>query len=146
MKGEPNPYRFFFTLGWILASVGVLLWPLFHFRLITTYPNVLHARIMIQGFVACHMFGFLCTALPQILETIPFTRLETVLSAIGLTAVVILHSLKQTVWADALFALVLAVFIVRAAWRGTIRLCMPPPGMVSVGCVGDLLTIPFSPH
>jgi hypothetical protein len=54
-----EPFRVFFPVGFLLAVVGALLWPLFFWGAIVTYPGMMHARLMIEGFMACFIFGFL---------------------------------------------------------------------------------------
>jgi len=61
-----EPFRIFFPAGLLLGLVGVSLWPLFYFGIGIPYPNVAHARLMIEGFMASFIFGFLGTAGPRI--------------------------------------------------------------------------------
>ena len=71
-----EPFRVFFPVGFLLALVGVLLWPLFFWGATATYPGMMHARLMIEGFLACSIFGFLGTAGPRVLSARYFSRGE----------------------------------------------------------------------
>jgi uncharacterized protein involved in response to NO len=72
-----EPFRIFFPVGLMLGMAGVLLWPLFYLGASIAYPSVAHARLMIEGFMASFIFGFLGTAGPRITSTRPFTLPET---------------------------------------------------------------------
>ena len=72
-----EPFRLFFPVGIMLGMAGVLLWPLFYLGAGIEYPSVAHARLMIEGFMASFIFGFLGTAGPRITSTRPFTLPET---------------------------------------------------------------------
>jgi hypothetical protein len=56
--------------------LAVMLWPLFFWGAIGTYPGVMHARLMIEGFMSCFIFGFLATAGPRVLSGRHFSRGE----------------------------------------------------------------------
>jgi len=71
-----EPFRVFFPLGAVLALVGVSLWPLFYFGARAVYPGISHARLMIEGFVASFIIGFLGTAGPRVTSSFPFSRAE----------------------------------------------------------------------
>jgi|SRR5450755_734753 uncharacterized protein involved in response to NO len=72
-----EPFRIFFPVGLLLGMAGVLLWPLFYLGASIAYPSVAHARIMIEGFMASFIFGFLGTAGPRLTSTRPFALPET---------------------------------------------------------------------
>ena len=59
-----EPFRIFFPAGLLLGFVGVLLWVLFYLGAPVPYPNITHARLMIEGMMASFIFGFLGTAGP----------------------------------------------------------------------------------
>jgi uncharacterized protein involved in response to NO len=71
-----EPFRIFFPAGILLGLAGVSLWPLYYAELIVPYPATTHARLMIEGFVASFIIGFLGTAGPRITSTSPFLRSE----------------------------------------------------------------------
>ena len=68
-----EPFRIFFPVGLLLGMAGVLVWPLFYLGANVAYPSVVHARLMIEGFMASFVFGFLGTAGPRITSARPFT-------------------------------------------------------------------------
>ena len=74
-----EPFRIFFPIGALLALLGVALWPLYYAGAITEYPAILHARLMIEGFMASFIIGFLGTAGPRITSAPHFTRTEVLL-------------------------------------------------------------------
>ena len=63
-----EPYRVFFLSGILFSIAGVLMWPLFYKGLMSFYPGVSHARVMIQAFAGAFVVGFLGTAGPRILS------------------------------------------------------------------------------
>jgi uncharacterized protein involved in response to NO len=71
-----EPFRIFFPAGVLLGVVGVSLWLLFYLGAGIPYPNVAHARLMIEGFMASFIFGFLGTAGPRIASAPHFTLSE----------------------------------------------------------------------
>ncbi len=84
-----EPYRLFFPLGTILLLAGVLLWLPVVF-LEELYPVVLHRYLVLNGFTACFVGGFLMTAVPKFSKTDSASRGEvcaflaaTVLGAIA---------------------------------------------------------------
>jgi uncharacterized protein involved in response to NO len=72
-----EPFRLFFPIGALMGVLGVSLWPLFYAGVLTTYPAILHARLMIEGFMASFIIGFLGTAGPRITSAGPFSLPET---------------------------------------------------------------------
>jgi hypothetical protein len=54
-----EPFRIFFPTGILLGLLGVSLWLLFYFGLVVTYPNIAHARLMIEGLMASFIFALL---------------------------------------------------------------------------------------
>ena len=63
-----EPFRIFFPLATLRGISGVSLWPLFFAGLHKFYPGVMHSRLMIEGFLAGFVFGFLGTAMPRLLS------------------------------------------------------------------------------
>jgi len=63
-----EPFRVFFPLGIAAAIFGLLLWPLHYAGWWELYPAMQHPRILIFGFGAAFVFGFLGTAWPRFLE------------------------------------------------------------------------------
>jgi uncharacterized protein involved in response to NO len=73
-----EPFRIFFPTGLFLGIAGVSLWVLFYLGAPIGYPNISHARLMIEGFMASFIFGFLGTAGPRITSAPHFSRQEVV--------------------------------------------------------------------
>src|SRR6478736_6033712 len=73
-----EPFRVFFPTGLFLGIVGVSLWVLYYSGVGIFYPNVAHARLMIQGFMASFVFGFLGTAGPRLTSAPQFSLAELV--------------------------------------------------------------------
>ena len=69
-----EPFRIFFPPATLLGISGVSLWPLFFSGLHPFYPGPMHARLMIKGFLAGFVIGFLGTALPRLLSAPPLRR------------------------------------------------------------------------
>ena len=63
-----GPFRIFFPIGAVFALVGVALWPLYYAGAVAEYPSILHARLMIEGFMSSFIIGFLGTAGPRTTE------------------------------------------------------------------------------
>src|SRR5213596_396275 len=72
-----EPFRIFFPLGVLVGISGVSLWPLFFGGMHHSfYPGVMHARLMIEGFMGAFIFGFLGTAFPRLTGTPHLSRKE----------------------------------------------------------------------
>lgn len=128
-----EPFRIFFPVGFLIGGIGVLLWPLFYFGLIETYPSSSHARLMIEGFVACFMFGFLGTAGPRVMSVQHFTGWEVLrILALILTATTA-HLCNRHAVGDGLFLVALVLFAVALAKRFRAREDSPPPNFALVG-------------
>ena len=61
-----EPFRIFFPAGILIGMAGVALWPAYYFDRTAAYPSISHARLMIEGFMASFIIGFLGTAGPRI--------------------------------------------------------------------------------
>ncbi len=68
-----DPHRILFPLGALFAVAGVLLWPA-HAAGVGTWPGVIHARLMAQGFELAFVAGFLLTFLPRVTRTTELAR------------------------------------------------------------------------
>ena len=128
-----EPFRIFFPLGTLVGLSGISLWPLFFTGIHTSfYPGVMHARLMIEGFLGGFVFGFLGTALPRITGTEPFSRGELWTLLVLYAATVGTHIAEQPVAGDVLFLVLLATFLVLLGRRFVQRTDLPPPGFVLV--------------
>lgn len=135
-----EPYRIFFPLATLLGVSGVSLWPLFFSGLHEFYPGVMHARLMIEGFLAGFVLGFLGTALPRLLSIPPLRARELwpLVSAHLLCAG--LHIAHQTLAGDLVFAALLLAFASCVLRRIRERESLPPPGfvLVALGYAGGI--------
>ena len=64
-----EPFRVFFPLGILAGTLGLLLWPIHYAGWMANYPALQHPRLMILGFGAAFVTGFLGTAWPRFLES-----------------------------------------------------------------------------
>jgi len=71
-----EPYRVFFASGTVWSLIGVALWPLLYAQFIGFYPNLVHARLMIEAFGGAFVVGFLGTAGPRLVTAPKLTTLE----------------------------------------------------------------------
>jgi uncharacterized protein involved in response to NO len=128
-----EPFRLFFPIGLILGIAGVSLWPLYYAGLVTTYPGTVHARLMIEGFMASFIIGFLSTAGPRITSTSHFSRVEliTLLTLDLLSAG--LHVGGSSRAGDGLFVSCLVFFLFVIGKRFIRRNDSPPPNFALVG-------------
>lgn len=105
-----EPFRIFFPLATLLGISGVSLWPLYFTGMHKFYPGIMHARLMVEGFLAGFILGFLGTALPRLLEAPPLRRGELV-SLLGLYLLTAgLHIGEQPRLGDLAFIALLVVF------------------------------------
>jgi uncharacterized protein involved in response to NO len=130
-----EPFRIFFPIGAILAVLGVSLWPLYYAGGIAEYPAILHARLMIEGFMA----SFIITSAPHFSRAEVLTLVTLDLFAAGL------HFGGSHRAADFLFALCLVTFAFILGKRFVRRADSPPPNFALValgllnGVIGALL-------
>lgn len=64
-----EPYRLFFPLGMLAGISGVMMWPMLYAGMIGFYPGDAHPRVMLQGFMAAFVLGFIGTAFPRLCGT-----------------------------------------------------------------------------
>jgi len=128
-----EPFRIFFPIGAALALLGVSLWPLYYAGAVAEYPSILHARLMIEGFMASFIIGFLGTAGPRITSAPHFTRTEVLLLVTLDLFAAGLHFGGSHRAADFLFASGLAAFAFILGKRFAQRADSPPPNFVLLG-------------
>ena len=135
-----EPFRLFFPVGLTLGIVGVSLWPLYYAGLITMYPATAHSRLMIEGFMASFIIGFLGTAGPRITATRHFSRgeLMTLLTLDLFSAG--LHFGGAHRAGDILFIFCLGSFLFVIGKRFVQRKDSPPPNfaLVALGLLNGL--------
>ncbi|HEX5031685.1 MAG TPA: NnrS family protein [Candidatus Eisenbacteria bacterium] len=83
-----EPYRPLFTLGILEAVAAALVWPL-HAAGWIAYPATLHWTLMVQGFLASFVLGFMLTAYPQFHHTRKTEPWETLVVVALLLAVAV---------------------------------------------------------
>jgi uncharacterized protein involved in response to NO len=140
-----EPFRLFFPIGMIIGIIGVALWPLFFAGVLPYHPAIVHPRLMIDGFAAFFIFGFMMTAGPRLLGAPAFAP-KCVLFVFGLSCLANLaFTFNQVVIGDALFGLTAAAMLFKASQAYRARTDMPPPGfpLAALGllcaCVGSIL-------
>ena len=127
-----EPFRIFFPAGILIGIAGVALWPAYYAGLVITYPGTGHARLMIEGFMASFIIGFLGTAGPRITSTSPFSQREVVaLFTLDLLAAG-LHFGNAHRVGDVLFVILIVFFIFTIGRRFVRRQDSPPPNFVLV--------------
>ena len=109
-----------------------MMWPAFVAGYVTNYPGVPHARVMVEGFLASFVVGFLGTALPRLLEVPRVTLWETLGFASALIGVTALHASGRTMWGDIMFFCVLGTMVLVLGVRFLLRKDTPPPAFVLV--------------
>jgi uncharacterized protein involved in response to NO len=123
-----EPYRVFFLSGILFSIAGVLLWPMFYNGLLSFYPGIAHAHIMIQAFGGAFVIGFLGTAGPRVIAAPRLQPWELLPLFFLHVASGICHLLGMTAWGDWLFLGTLAAFIFTLAGRVLFfRKSLPPP-------------------
>ena len=125
-----EPFRIFFPAGVLLGVVGVSLWLLFYLGAGIPYPNVVHARLMIEGFMASFIFGFLGTAGPRLTAAPHFSLFEVAtIFTLNLLAAG-MHTGGAHRFGDVCFTVCLLFFTLAVAKRFRERKNFPPPNFV----------------
>jgi uncharacterized protein involved in response to NO len=127
-----EPFRIFFPAGIFLGLVGVSLWLFFYLGAVDTYPGVAHARLMVEGFMASFIFGFLGTAGPRLTSAPHFSLAELgSLFTLDLLAAGA-HTADAHRFGDVCFLVCLILFVVILLKRFRRRKDNPPPNFVLV--------------
>lgn len=126
-----EPYRVFFPLGLLAGMGGALLWPLYYGHWLGYNPLEAHPRMMIEGFLAAFVMGFLGTAFPRLAGNRPWFAGEFLL-LLGLWAgVVACAASGRVAAADGGFAVLLGVLLCGLVLRWACgNRDTPPPGFV----------------
>ena len=128
-----EPFRIFFPAGALLGFVGVSLWVLYYLGAGIPYPNVAHARLMIEGLMASFIFGFLGTAGPRLTSAPHFSVSEVaIVFTLDLLAAGA-HAAEAHRFGDICFLICLVAFVVIMLKRFRVRHDNPPPNFVLVG-------------
>ena len=130
-----EPFRVFFVSGVVWSVIGVMLWPLFYGDSLGFFPNVVHARLMVEAFGGAFVVGFLGTAGPRMAGAPKLTSQE-------LLGLLVLHQLSalshlglRHSWGDGLFAAMLGLLLLALGvrvWR--FRKEAPPPQLLLAFC------------
>jgi uncharacterized protein involved in response to NO len=127
-----EPFRIFFPAGALLGLIGVSLWVLYYMGAGVAYPNIAHARLMIEGMMASFIFGFLGTAGPRLTSASHFSLPEVaILFTLDLFAAGA-HTAGAHRFGDICFALCLVLFARILLKRFRQRKDNPPPNFVLV--------------
>jgi uncharacterized protein involved in response to NO len=126
-----EPFRLFFFSGAMWSIIGVSLWPLFYAGHLTFYPNLTHARLMIQTFGGAFLVGFLGTAGPRMATAPKLTPVELLVLFALHQANGLLHLMLRTRSADICFLLLLGTLLGCLSVRvAGFRKDAPPPQML----------------
>ena len=127
-----EPFRIFFPTGALLGVIGVSLWPLFYFGAGVAYPNIAHARLMIEGLMGSFIFGFLGTAGPRLTGAPHFSLREVgAIFTLDLLAAGF-HVSGANRAGDICFTICLVAFAIALAKRFRQRKDSPPPNFVLI--------------
>jgi uncharacterized protein involved in response to NO len=127
-----EPFRILFPTGALLGIVGVSLWLLYYLGAAVPYPNVAHARLMIEGVMASFIFGFLGTAGPRLTSAPHFSVAEVAaLFTLDLLAGGA-HTAGAHRFGDVCFLICLLLFVAILLKRFRRRKDNPPPNFVLV--------------
>ncbi|GHC01068.1 NnrS family protein [Cerasicoccus arenae] len=127
-----EPYRLLFVVGSVLGLLGIGLWPAYALKWIDFYPGLMHARIMIEGFLTCFVVGFLGTAFPRLLDVKRFSLEESLTWTVALITASLCHLFGNYLWGDFLFTLSILLLVYNLLTRFASRKDTPPPGFILV--------------
>lgn len=91
---QKDPFRLFFPLGICLLFLGVLIW-VPRIWDAENYPVLLHRTLVLNGFTACFVGGFLLTAVPRFSQTENAGPLEVISLFLLIMAGIISGYLEQ---------------------------------------------------
>lgn len=127
-----EPFRLLFPVGALIGIIGVMMWPLYAWKVTGVYPGPLHPRVMIEGFIGCFVTGFLATALPRLLGVPKVSIYESVGFSAALAWTAWLHYSGRTLWGDLAFFCTILTLVFLLAVRTLFRQDTPPPAFVLV--------------
>jgi uncharacterized protein involved in response to NO len=96
-----EPFRVFFPLGLAAGIFGILLWPLHFAGWWSIYPALQHPRMLVFGFGAAFVYGFLGTAWPRFLEAKALRRWEVFCLVLAWTGSQIAYGMGEIARGDA---------------------------------------------
>lgn len=127
-----EPFRLLFPLGTVLGLLGISLWPLYVYQGIEVYPGILHARIMICGFLTAFVIGFLGTALPRLLDVPRFTGGNAITFGGLLSVAAASYWCGWVAVGDGITLVTLLALVSALLRRARKRKDIPPPGFTLV--------------
>jgi len=128
-----EPFRLFFPLATLAGIIGVALWPVMLLGWTENYPGPSHARLMVQGFFAGFIFGFLGTSMPRLVEARPLSAREAFSLLALFLGNVVANTFGLNTLADAFFVGELALWFAMLKHRCHGGKERPPPSFVLVG-------------
>jgi uncharacterized protein involved in response to NO len=128
-----EPFRLFFPVATLAGLLGVSLWVPMLLGWTDNYPGTAHARLMVQGFFAGFMFGFLGTSLPRLLEVPALTAKEVFPLFALFAGNVAAHGVGTDSFGDMLFSVELVAWLLVLKGRCQAKRDLPPPTFVLVG-------------
>jgi uncharacterized protein involved in response to NO len=131
-----EPFRLFFVSGALWSIVGVSLWPLFYAGQLGFYPNLCHARLMIEAFGGAFVVGFLGTAGPRMASAPKLTPWELIWLMALHQGTALAHLLLQHALGDALFVLMLLSLLGSLLIRVVRFRREPPPPQLGLALSG----------
>lgn len=123
-----EPFRVLFPLGLLAGVAGVLLWPVFYAGKMTWYPNLAHARVMVEGMFGAFVLGFLGTAFPRLVGAKPLRWWELLPLVVVWGGSVAAHLMNHLRAGDGLFAAAILLWFMVMGPRFARRDDTPPPG------------------
>lgn len=88
-------YRIFFPIGFAFGIYGVLLWIFFWLGWLSFFPALIHAQIMVSGFMLFFVLGFLGTAVPRLTQTKGMALWEFTVGVLLATGLVVATGLRH---------------------------------------------------
>lgn len=127
-----EPFRLLFPIGTLLGLIGIGLWPVYVWVGMDSYPGIIHARIMICGFLTAFVIGFLGTALPRLLDVPRLTGHHAVAFALLVCSATTAYLLQLVLVGDCIFLFTLLLLLGSLLSRARHRKDIPPPGFTLV--------------
>ena len=122
---QKDPFRLFFPMGISLLILGVLIW-VPRIWDAENYPVILHRTLLLNGFTACFVGGFLLTAVPRFSQT-DFASLSEVMGLFALVSAGIVSGYLEQENLTFLFSGLTGVFLLSFLLRRIRKRKANPP-------------------